>query len=368
MRKLLLRDFWSAAGATLAERHGLEIVSHVSDAGKEHLAVRDSLGITDFSFMQKYRVPFEKGDELLDSMLAGNVARIRFGRMLHTFMADNEGNVVGDCYVANNDEELIFMCEGTASDEVVNGLMKAGALGAAVQDLTESHVLLGIDGFKAWAVVKELFGPDVLGLPYLSVEVYSFGGEPVYLFRAGKTSEFGYLVMAPAGVARSLCDAIAESAGRNGGVLCGVKAHDSLRLEGRFFNIHAEGARVKDPLVLGLQCMIDFEKESFRGAEAIKLRRAAGLKQKVVGVATLPGQTGLRTGAKIVHPNREIGQVVADAFSPVLDRQIGLAVLPVELAFSGLSFAMESAGGPLIETISMPPIFPKSLQVKLDEM
>jgi len=38
------------------------------------------------------------------------------------------------------------------------------------------------------------------------------------------------------------------------------------------------------------------------------------------------------------------------------------------LAYSGLSFRLGTADGPAVKTISMPPIMPKSLTVKLDEM
>ena len=93
-----------------------------------------------------------------------------------------------------------------------------------------------------------------------------------------------------------------------------MDVHDDLRLEGRFFNIHAEGRRVRDPLVLGLQWMIDFDKDAFRGCEAIKRRRAAGLKQKIIGVAAEPGCEALQTGAAIFHEGRPVAEVVASWF------------------------------------------------------
>jgi len=226
--------------------------------------------------------------------------------------------------------------------------------------------LLGLDGPKAWAVVKELFGADVLGLPYLSVEVYQFEGTPVYLFRAGKTGEFGYQILAPVAVADALFDKLHALVQQNGGRCCSFDIHNDLRLEGRFFNIHVEGRRVRDPLVLGLQWMVDFEKEKFNGADALKARRAAGLKQKIVGVAAEPGNRELVVGAKILEGNNVLGEVVADCFSHVLNRQIGLAVLPVVWAYSGLTFRL--ASGAPVHTISMPPIMPKSLKVKLDEV
>jgi glycine cleavage system aminomethyltransferase T len=129
-----------------------------------------------------------------------------------------------------------------------------------------------------------------------------------------------------------------------------------------------EGERVRDPLPLGLQWMIDLEKERFSGSAAIKERRAAGLKQKIIGLAADVGCTTLKTGAPIFHEDQAVGEVVADCFSYVLNQPLALGLLPLELAFSGLAFRVGSPEGAVVRSISMPPIMPKSLTVKLDEM
>jgi len=369
VRTSLVRAQLAAAGAAFRERHGVEVVSRLADREVEYRAVRDAVALTDFSFVQKYRVPEEKGIDFLDALLAGNVAKIRFGRVLHTFLADPDGFIVGDCYVANNDTELIFLCEGLLPDAVLQAQLEAaGASAAGAEDLTANHELFSLDGFRAWEVVKEIFGADVLGLPYLSIEVYPFAGQTVRLFRSGKTSEFGYLLLTPQAVVPELFDTLTKSIAKREGRICGVDIHDDLRLEGRFFNLHAEGQRVRDPLALGLQWMIDFDKESFIGGEAIKRRRAEGLKRKIVGVATEPGCEALQTGAKIFHEDQPVAEVVASCHSFVLSHRLGLAPLPRELAYSGLSFHLAAPDGPLVRTISMPPIMPRSLTVKLDEM
>jgi aminomethyltransferase len=369
VRYSLLKGQFATAGAVFRERHGTEVVARVAQRAVEYTAVRDAVGLTDFSFLHKFRVPAEQGLDFLDTLLAGNVPKIRFGRVLHTFLANSDGLLSGDCYVANNDEEFVFLCESIAPDADLCALLQAaGVMEAGAEDLTDSHALLSVDGFKAWEVAKELFGADVLGLPYLSLEVYPFEGASVRLIRAGKTSEFGYLMLASASVAAALFDALRAAVAKRNGQLCGVDVHDDLRLEGRFFNIQAEGLRVRDPLVLGLQWMIDFDKEKFSGRDAIHQRRAKGLRRKIVGVAAEPGNEALVTGARIFHANQPVGEVVADCHSPVLNRRLALAVFPVELAYSGLSFRLAAAEGPAVKTISMPPIMPKSLTVKLDEM
>lgn len=350
-------------------RFGTEIVSTISDPKKEYGHIRDSVGISDFSYIQKFSVPEEKGLDFLDNLLAGNVAKVRFGRVLHTFLADDQGLLVADCFMANNDEELVLLCESTVDDAALKTVLNNhGAQDAGLKDLSESHVVLSIDGYKAWAVVKDLFGADIVGLPYLSIESFSFEGHGIRLFRAGKTSEFGYLLMAPAKSAEQLFAKCNELAEKYGGGLCGISIHNDLRLEGRFFNIFAEGHTVRDPLSLGLQWMIDFDKEKFLGRDAILKRRSAGLTRKIIGISLEPGAGELKPGLPIFNGPEKVSEVVASCFSYVLNKSIGLALFPVSMAYSGLSFNLGAPNGVLIKTISMPPIMPKSLSVKLDEM
>ncbi len=89
--------------------------------------------------------------------------------------------------------------------------------------------------------------------------------------------------------------------------------------------------------------------------------------QKLIGVAADPGCTILQPGADIYHAGRPVARVIAAMQSEVLGQAIGLALFPTALAFSGLTFALGTAQGPAVRSISMPPIMPRSLTVKLDE-
>jgi glycine cleavage system aminomethyltransferase T len=123
---------------------------------------------------------------------------------------------------------------------------------------------------------------------------------------------------------------------------------------------------VRDPLQLGLQWMIDLGGEACRGLEAIKGRRAAGLAKKIVGVVPVDAGGALAVGDAILAGGTQVAEVVTAAFSPTLGRRIGLALFDVAYAYAGLDFT--GAGGVGVRTVSMPPITPNSLTVKLDEM
>lgn len=366
MRVSPLRAVYAAAGASFTSRYGVEVVDHVTDSATEYNYVRNSVGITDFSFMQKFIFPEETGIDFLDAQLAGNVAKIRFGRVLHSFIADKTGKLIADCYCANNDDGLILLTESIVDEPILRSQITADG-SVPVTDCTATHAIIGIDGFKAWEVARQLFGTDVLGLPYLAIECYTFHEEPVKLFRAGKTSEFGYLLMVPAAVGPALLAAVTELATALGGGLCGTTVHNTLRLEGRFFNIFAEGERIGDPLTLGLQWMIDFDKGDFPGREALAQSRSAGLQHKIIGIQTAPN-IQLTQGMALYDGEEVVASVTATCYSPSLDAQLGLAYFSIDVAFAGLTLHLASPTGPDVKTISMPPIMPKSLSVKLDEI
>ena len=369
IRKSPLRSKLVHYNASFEERFGIEIPTVITDYESEYNNIRNSVGVTDFSFMHMYTIPEETGLEFLDDLFSGNVAKIRFGRVLHTMLADDNGCIIADCYIANNDEEFVLLCESIIEDSEINDFLeKKGSKEAGLTSASDSQVIISVDGYKAWNVVKRLFGTDVLSLPYLSMEMYQFNDKDIRLFRAGKTSEFGYLLMAPVDLGYELFDTVMEYATTNEGGLCGLSVHNSLRLEGRFFNIFKEGLIVKDPLALGLQWMIDFEKDIFSGRDAIMKRRDSGLTHKIIGIRSDADSQVFKPQAEIFHNENRAGSIITTCYSPLLKCMVGLALFPIDIAYSGLTFSLNFPDGQKVQTISMPPIMPKSLTVKIDEL
>lgn len=366
MRKSPLHDLLLARGATFEPRVDAQVATRFAGFESEYAAVRGAVGLADFSFTLRFKVP-ESGLDVLDRYAAGPVSSLRFGRVLHTMALNEEGLLEADLYIANDDDQLLVIAESLAPrDRVLAALGELGANEAGIEDMTDNTALISLDGYQSWTVAKSLFGADVLGLPYLSIETYDLEGIQVKLLRCGKTSEFGYQLLVPAEQAATVWNRIEAAGAPLGMALVGLDAHQGLRLDGRFFNIHEEGRKVRDPLPLGLQWMVDLNGEDFRGREALLARRAAGLAKKLIGVVRDDPQATLEPGTRIVDGDRAVAEVVTSTASPTLERAIGLALFDVEYAYAGLDMVDEH-GVPLC-TISLPPFMAKSLTVKLDEV
>jgi len=366
MSRSPLHDRLTRAGAAFAERDGFEACTGFGNRESEYRAVRERVGLADFSHVLKYRGRVDDALYPLDETLTGNVANLRFGRVLHTLLTGTDGRILADVYVACDDEDLFVLAETCAAPDVVDALLCRP--GSGLTNVSGELAVLSIDGPAAWSAPRELFGRDVLGMPYLSIEPHDLDG-PVHLIRAGKTAEFGYLVLVESGRAGGVWDRLMDAGSRHGIAPVGLDVHDDLRLDGRFFNVHREGRVVGDPLELGLQWMIDFAKDTFVGRDAILAHRDAGVDHKVLGIALAAGRDGMTSGDDVRLDGEPVGRVVTTGWSYTMDRRIGLARVAHDVAFAGLDLAVHHDGADLeAVSLSMPPFVPKSLTVRLDEV
>lgn len=365
-RRTPLHPRLAQAGAVFVDRDDFEVCGALADRESEYRTVREHAGLADFSHLLKFRGRVDDALYPLDETLTGNVANLRFGRVLHTLLTDAQGRILADCLVACDDEDLFVLAEPCAPSAAVHERLCGPDSG--LTNVTDDLVVLSLDGPTAWGAPRDLFGRDVLGMPYLSIEPHELDGT-VHLIRAGKTAEFGYLVMADAARATGLWDRLLDAGARHGTGPVGLDVHDDLRLDGRFFNVHREGRVVGDPLELGLQWMIDFAKDTFVGRDAILGRRLAGVTHKLLGVALAAGQDGMAQDDDVLLDGESVGRIVTTGWSYTMGRRIGLARVVCQAAFSGLDLTVRHQGGERdAVSLSMPPFVPKSLTVRLDEV
>ncbi len=366
-----IQNLLEDAGAKFSPRDDIIIPSGISDIQTEYNFVRKTVGLTDFSHMQIFRFRDEEAIYFLDEVLPANITNIRYGRILHTFLSDSDGHLLSDVYVANNDDDDIFViCENCVSREIVADCFKtANVNDIPMEDVSGQFGLFSLDGPQSWAVMQDIFSPDILGMPYLSIEPHEFEGSEVFLLRVGKTAEFGYMILVPVTMAADVWRKIQTAAESHSGGICGLDVFDILKLDGRFFNINCEGRILKDPLPIGLQWMIDLEKDSFLGSEAILSRRNKGLNQKLITIKPESQGSPLAVGTKINLDDETVGEVVTASYSYTLDCQLALVLFNIEYAYAGLTFTAKTTDGDIpVRTISMPPFIPESLHIRLDEL
>ena len=103
---------------------------------------------------------------------------------------------------------------------------------------------------------------------------------------------------------------------------------------------------------MGYEWMVDLEQEAdFIGKEALKRIKAEGVSRKLVGVEIGgPGLGSYNDGSMIDYfpvfkDGKQVGQVTSACYSPRLEKNIGYAMVPIELAEFGTELEVETPSG-----------------------
>ncbi len=312
----------------------------------EVAAIRGSAGLSRAAHVAVVRVQGAGALDLLQNACTQS-PYVREGRVRHTLLLRDDASVFADAFVVMVDDGLLVVAEGPTEAELVAWLAALGArtpaLQASARPTSDEWTVLGVDGPYAWELLAGLLGPPVLGMPYLTL----LRRDDVLCLRAGKTGEYGYLLLVP----RASADEIEEKLVALGAPLdlarVGLEALDVCALESWQFSLRnvreTSLASPLTPIELQLQWRVVATRE-FVGASAFRARRAAGARARVT---CFTSASPVAPGALVRLGEHEIGEVLAARESPTLGVTVGVAMLELRFAHPHLDLA---AGGALLRT------------------
>lgn len=301
---------------------------------KEVRAIR--LGVSLFEDKQRlcFRISGPDANDALERICPRELF-IRDGQMLHTLLLNENGNPIADLYVCSDGEDFLLLVDGLTFVELSDFLSVQISAGAKVEisDLTADHVLFSLNGPYAWELLSELISPEVVGLPYLGF----YRGDDFICFRAGMTGEYAYYLLIHRDIAPDWHTRILKLGADFDLEIVGPKALDLCALENFCFNIRHDVIPEVTPLELQLQGRISFKK-SYSGSQALLKRR--GERRRRAVLASSPNE--FRNGDSILDEDRVIGSVIQADFSIYRKEWLGLILLDLAYAYTGVEVACRS--------------------------
>lgn len=321
----------SARPAAVIEVDGVTVPARFSELANEVQAIRERVALSELAHVSCLRLSGEAAQGAVDHLCPIQLF-LRDGELRQTLLLGEDGTTKCDLVLGCDDDGWLFVSEGMPTASLLSWIRDhvGPAEDLVVENLSQSHVVLSLNGPFAWELMVELEGPDVIGFPYLSL--YHPRDGATYL-RAGKTGEFGYDLVVPREQAPALVERI-RNAGRAFDLeLAGVAALWHCALENWFFNVHREGRAGLTPLELGLQWRVSYDKD-YVGAAALRARRQAGAEARLTAVRT---SEPLGPGCEVWAGDRSIGIVLHAERSVTIGDWIGVASLELAYAHSGIT-------------------------------
>ena len=103
----------------------------------------------------------------------------------------------------------------------------------------------------------------------------------------------------------------------------------------------------ENPLEMGMERLVDFDKPDFIGKQALEKIRAVGLRRKVAGIFMSgdPFEKNNEHRWPVFNESTQVGVVTQAVYSPRLERNIGFALLDLPHNDGNETLRVESAEG-----------------------
>ena len=275
-----------------------------------------------------------------------NLWQMAVGQCKYVLITNSEGGILNDPILLRLGEKKFWL--SLADSDILlwaQGLAAFARLDVTIREPDVSP--LQLQGPKSGAVMRALFGESIMDLRYYWLRELDLDGIPLIVSRTGWSSELGYeIYLRDSTRGDELWERIMAA-----GVPLGLKpGHTSTirRIEGAMLSYHADADISTNPYELGLDRLVDLDMEAaFIGKGALRRIRDEGVRRKQVGLQIdCPPLAGPNTRFWPVHSDGvPVGKVTSAVHSPRLDRNIALAMVPVECASLGTRLEIATPAG-----------------------
>jgi len=349
MKRSPFFDEIAAHNPALVGVQGWEVPNEFTIAAEEHKAVRERVGLFDWSTTGEIEVQGPDALALVQKVIVNDASRMPVNRVLYTSILDEDGGIRSDITVYRLGSARYMLMTAWGSNAAHERpeyelLLEHGqGMNAYVTDVSSGIGLLAIQGPRSKALLSELTDADLDSLKYMWAMPAQVAGVRALISRTGYTGELGYEVLIPAEHAHDFWVAVMEAGEKYGLALCGMVAAFSLRMEkGYIMRFDFAGGRT--PYEVGLGWTVKLDKGDFIGREALIHRQEAGFKEKLMALV-IKDRYVPATGDAILKGDDRIGEVTSAAFGHTLDKAIALGYVPVHLAEPGTEVVIQGREG-----------------------
>jgi len=336
----------------------------------EYFAIRNSAGLFDSSPLYKYRIQGPDAEAFLAGVLARDIRKCAVGHGQYTAWLDDGGFVVEDGVIFRNGVDDYLLTSAEPNFAYFDGLI--GRKRVTIEDVSDALAVLAIQGPKSREILTCL-APEAASLPYFGLTAATIGGANVTISRTGFTGDLGYEIWAPAEQAVAVWDAVGDASAGRGVIPIGSIALDMARIEAGLLLLDVDyrssryawtDAHRSTLVELGLGWMVRdlaTDDRAFIGRAAIERElRDRTSRWKLTGLV-FDWQDYDRhfDEAGLIPPKdhtpideeyyvydddgKQLGYATSQMYSPMLQRHIALARVPLDLTKPGSRVKVELA-------------------------
>ena len=299
----------------------------------EYFAIRNQCTLFDISPMCKYEIEGRDAETVVNRLVTRDVAKLKPGRVAYVIWCDEDGNVVDDGTVFRLSQDRFRLCCQEPQLAWLNDI--AWGFDVAVTDASRAVAALSLQGPTSFATLRQAGLGELADLAPFGIRDIAMGEITITVSRTGFTGDLGYELWTAPEHAPQLWDGLMEAGRLHGIRPIGYAAVEMARIEAGFLLPRADFLssqtalrtdRPRNPLELGLDWLVHFDKPHFNGKRALEKLRHKGVARKLLAIE-IDGDKAAHNALVYHGRKREVGMVTSALWSPTCKRNIAFAWL-----------------------------------------
>ncbi len=337
--------------------------------GEEARAVRDNVGLFDFSTFAKYMITGPQAAPWLDHVFANRIPAKQDKSALMPMLSP-KGRVIGDFTLTRLADDRFLMLGAGAMQRIHMRWFRdqLPAAGVEVINLSSDYAGLHIAGPHARSLLERITEADVSGdsLPFLSGRQMALAGsQEAVVVRVSFTGELGYELYCPAADQPAVYDSLRLAGERFGLRLVGSHALMSLRLEKSFPSWGLDLGSDYYPDESGMGRFVAMDKGDFIGRAALIVQEETGPREKIATFIVDADNADAYSGEPIYCDGELAGYVTSGGFGYRVEKSLALGYLSPEFHRPGNHFEIEILGDMRPAELTDGPVYdPTGLHMK----
>jgi len=338
------------------------------DNVRDYWSLVNDVTLWDVSCQRQVEISGPDAFEFVQFLTPRDMSNCEVGQCQYLALTNQDGGVVNDAILLRVEDQLFWLSPG-------DGDVLWWAMGVAVNSGLDVEVRepdvspLQLQGPKSPLVARELFGDWAVEMKYYRLRETELDGIPLLVSRTGWSGELGYeLYLRDGQYGERLWERVLE-AGKPYNIR--PTAPSTIRsIEGGLLSYVSDITIDDNPYVIGMDHFVDVDQPGdFVGKEALQKIAQDGAGRRLTGIEI--------DGPSLDVPNEEfwdisvdgnkVGHVTRCVHSPRLDKNIGWANVPVEMAEFGTELRVASSSGDRKAVVCKAPWFKPQIRIP-DEM
>ncbi len=337
LKRTPLYESHVSLGARMVDFAGWEMPVQYSGPIPEHMAVRKAAGLFDVSHMGEVEIIGKNALALVQKLTSNDASKLQDNQVQYSALTNDSGGIIDDLLVYRINSEYFMLVVNAANADKDFAWMKqyADEMGKVkAYDTSGGYALLALQGPKAEDILQDITDHMLDRIPYYWSQKVHVDNLECRVSRTGYTGEDGFEIFCDPKDAMHIWNRLLLTGQAEGLLPCGLAARNTTRLEAAFRLWGNDMDETTTPLEAGLGWITKLGKGDFIGKPAIEAQKAKGLRRKLIGFE-VEDRAPARDGYTIVVGGHEVGKIASGSPAPYLQKNIGMAYLPVEYTAVG---------------------------------